>query len=71
MILLKQELKMMDKYYLKLPTKVGTFVLVEDNTEHISGLSLEPYDTKGLINQETPLLSQLKQELLAYFKGTL
>ena len=71
MILLKQELKMMDKYYLKLPTKVGTFVLVEDNTEHISGLYLEPYDTKGLINQETPLLSQLKQELLAYFKGTL
>lgn len=61
----------MDKYYIKLPTEVGTFVLVEDDSKHISGLSLEPHDTTGLINQETPLLSQLKQELLAYFKGTL
>lgn len=61
----------MDKYYIKLPTVVGTFVLIEDDSKHISGVSLEPYDVTGLIHEETPLLNQLKQELLGYFKGTL
>lgn len=60
----------MDKYFIKLDTIIGTLTLIENNEGIISGIYLEEVDTANLINNETPMLKKLKDELNEYFSGT-
>lgn len=59
----------MDKYYILTTTPIGELLLIENDQKHISGIYIMPHDTRGLINKETALLSELKTQMDEYFKG--
>lgn len=59
----------MNKYFQIMKTEIGNLTLIENHLNTITGVYLNNFSIKGLINAETPLLKQLKEQLRQYFQG--
>lgn len=59
----------MSKYYIIIKTPIGELTLSQ-NEDFITGVLLDEKPSNDLINEETPLLKTLKEQLLEYFAGT-